>query len=68
MPQLAGVSLAVVDIALPNAVSPDVFESLGPRIPVLAASSTDPARFDEQLSWPFTAQQVVQLLARQNPA
>lgn len=66
LPQLAGVTLTLVDIALPDAVSQEAFERLGPRIPVLAVAGVDPASSSDQLAWPFTALQVVQLLEHQD--
>jgi hypothetical protein len=62
VPEAAGVTLAVVDIARPGAVSEEAFESLGPRLPVLAISFEAVPDDGQQLDWPFTAQQVAQLL------
>ena len=64
MPEVAGVSLAVVDIATPGAVSLQDFDALGPRLPVLAIGAPNSASALQTLDWPFTGQQVVALLGR----
>lgn len=64
VPEVAGLTLAVVDIARPGAVSDSEFVALGPRLPVLAFSFETASNVGQQLDWPFTAQQVAQLLRR----
>lgn len=64
VPEAAGIALAVVDIARPGAVSEEAFESLGPRLPVLAIGFEAASDAGRQLDWPFTRQQVAQLLRR----
>lgn len=64
MPELAGLSLTTLDIAVPGAVSEQDFEALGPRLPVLALNLVDTTAPVQTLDWPFTAHQVMQLLGR----
>lgn len=70
LPEAAGVSLAVVDIATPGSVCAEDFEALGPRLPVLAVLDAPTvnlgaaASLAQQLDWPFTGHQVAQLLQR----
>ena len=58
MPQLAGMPLAVVDIAAPDAVAPATFELLAPKIPVLALNVDASEVPKHRLDWPFTAEAV----------
>ncbi len=64
MPELAGMSLATLDIAVPGAVSEQAFDALAPRLPVLALDLGAATTSEQTLDWPFTTHQVVQLLRR----
>lgn len=64
MPQLAGMPLSVLDIAVADAVSATDFDLLAPRLPVLGARNDASSEPERQLDWPFTAQQVAQLVGR----
>jgi len=58
MPELAGMPLAVLDIAAPDTVSPTAFELLAPKIPVLALNVDASEVPKHRLDWPFTVETV----------